>query len=241
MKLIYRSKRARLNTPQRAKLACSVYCIGLMAVTVARASTTETVLHNFAAPPHGANPVAGVNRDAAGNLYGTTQYGGASGAGVVYKLDTALHQSVLYSFTGGADGGYPRAGVIRDGAGNLYGTTYLGGASGAGVVYKLDTTLNEAVLYSFTGGLDGANPFAGVIRNPAGNLYGTTTYGGASGAGVVYRLDTTGHELVLHSFTGGDDGGYPESGVIPDATGALYGTTLFGGAENGGVVFKLTP
>jgi uncharacterized repeat protein (TIGR03803 family) len=108
---------------------------------------------------------------------------------VVYKLDTTGQETVLYSFTGGADGGYPYAGVIRDSAGNLYGTTsnYFG-AGGYGVVYKLDTAGNYTVLYTFTGGNDGGNPFAGVIRDSAGNLYGTTRYGGKEGGGVVFRV-----------------------------------------------------
>ena len=127
---------------------------------------------------------AGVIRDPAGNLYGTTSLGGTGGGGVVYELGT-----VLYSFTGGADGGGPN-GVIRDSAGNLYGTTTYGGTGypGWGVVYKLDTAGQETVLYSFTGGADGSKPQAGVIRDSAGNLYGTTNGGGKYGGGVVFKL-----------------------------------------------------
>src|ERR1022692_2405874 len=110
-------------------------------------------------------------------------------------------------------GAGPWAGVIRDSAGNLYGTTQNGGVSNKGVVYKVDTTGRETVFYSFTGGADGGDPWSGVIRGSAGNLYGTTQVGGTAGAGVVYKLDTTGHETVLYSFTGGftggPDGGYP--------------------------------
>jgi uncharacterized repeat protein (TIGR03803 family) len=205
------------------------------------AQTTEVVLHNFGALPGGANPYAGVIRDSAGNLYGTTSNGGAAGAGVVYEVDTTGHQTVLYSFTGGADGANPYAGVIRDSAGNLYGTTYNGGAAGAGVVYEVDTTGHQTVLYSFTGSADGANPYAGVIRDSAGNLYGTTYGGGAGGAGVVYKVDTTGHETVLHSFTGHTDGGSPYAGVIRDSAGNLYGTTYGGGPSPAfaGVVYKV--
>ena len=94
---------------------------------------------------------------------------------------------MLYSFTGGADGGRPYGGVIRDSAGNLYGTTYSGGAFGDGAVYKVDSSGNQTVLYSFKGS-DGANPLAGVIRDAAGNLYGTTSSGGARNAGVVFKL-----------------------------------------------------
>jgi uncharacterized repeat protein (TIGR03803 family) len=107
---------------------------------------------------------------------------------------------VLHSFTGGADGGYPLAGLIRDSAGNLYGTTQSAGISGAGVVFKLDTTGAETVLYGFTGGADGAYPVAGLLRDSAGNLYGTASGGGASGQGVVFQVDTTGTETVLYNF-----------------------------------------
>src|ERR1039458_557267 len=194
----------------------------------------ETVLCSFPAGADGENPYAGVIGDSAGNLYGTTQNGGTASAGVVYKLDTTGHETVLYSFTGGADGGQPAAGVIRDSAGNFYGTTYYGGTANAGVVYKLDTTGHETVLYSFTGGADGGQPAAGVIRDSAGNLYGTTYFCCTANAGVVYKLDTTGHETVLYSFTGGADGGQPAAGVIRDSAGNLYGTTYYGGTANAG-------
>src|ERR1035438_7834120 len=202
-------------------------------------AATEAVLHSFASPPRGASPFAGVIRDSAGNLYGTTTAGGASNSGVVYKVNTAGQETVLYSFTGGADGGLPFAGVIRDSAGNLYGTTYHGGASGAGVVFQANTGGQETVLYSFTGGADGGYPNAGVIRYSAGNLYGTTTAGGASNWGVVYKLDPAGNYTVLYSFTGGENGGGPYAGVIRDPAGNLYGTTSDGGAASVGVVYKL--
>jgi len=201
-------------------------------------TATETVLHNFQGPPHGENPVAGVIRDSAGNLYGTTQYGGTAGAGVVYKLDTAGHATVLHTFTG-ADGANPYAGLIRDSAGNFYGSTINGGAVGAGAVFKLDRAGHETVLYSFTGGADGSDADAGVIRDSTGNLYGTAQYGGTAGAGVVFKVDTTGAETVLYSFTGGADGANPRGGVIRDSAGNLYGTTYGGGTSGAGVVFKL--
>src|ERR1039458_8091731 len=198
----------------------------------------ETVLCSFPAGADGENPYAGVIGDSAGNLYGTTTSGGTANAGVEYKVESA-GETVLYSFTGGADGGYPIAGVIFDSAGNLYGTTYDGGAGKHGVVYKLDMAGRETVLYSFTGGADGGAPYAGVIRDPAGNFYGTTQNGGTANAGVVYKLGTTGHETVLYSFSGGADGGYPVAGVIRDSAGNLYGTTYYGGTANAGVVYKL--
>jgi uncharacterized repeat protein (TIGR03803 family) len=160
--------------------------------------------------------------------------------GVVYKLDPTGHQTVLHSFTGGADGGSPYAGVIRDAAGNLYGTTNLGGTANAGVVYKLDPTGHETVLHSFTGGADGGRPTAGVILDSAGNLYGTAYNGGTANAGVVYKLDPSGNETVLYSFTGRADGGFPSAGVIRDLAGNLYGTAD-GPIANLGVVYKLDP
>src|ERR1022692_3872096 len=209
--------------------ACALAVIG---IAPGQAPASEIVLHSFGCPPQGANPYAGVIRDSAGNIYGTAANGGAANKGVVFKLDTSGHQTVLYSFTGGADGGYPYAGVIRDSAGNLYGTTYYGGTANAGVVYKLDSTGQETVLYTFTAWPDGAYPQAGVIRDSAGNLYGTTYLRGTASAGVVYKLDTTGHETVLYSFTGGADGGAPYAGVIRDSAGNLFGTTSAGGKRS---------
>jgi uncharacterized repeat protein (TIGR03803 family) len=212
-------------------------------VGLAPAQVTETVVHNFMSPPKGANPFSSLIRDAAGNLYGTAATGGAENAGDVYKLETTGQLVVLYSFTGGSDGSGPRSGLIADSAGNLYGTTVYGGTWDAGVVFKLDAALQLTVLYSFTGGSDGAYPYAGLIRDSAGNLYGTTAYGGTgqinSGNGVVFMLNTTGQLTVLHTFTGAPDGVYPYSGLVGDSAGNLYGTTYFGGASNAGMVYKL--
>jgi uncharacterized repeat protein (TIGR03803 family) len=232
-------------------------------------SGKETVLHSFCPEypncPDGASPSAGVIQDAQENFYGTTAEGGNSGCfagygcGIVFKFSKAGKESVLHSFTGGADGATPYAGVILDAKGNLYGTTYYGGrgkcndgfGTGCGVVFKLGTTGKETVLHSFTGGTDGAYPDAGVIQDAMGNLYGTTKEGGdlsgcdGLGCGVVFKLSTAGKETVLHSFTGRTDGANPDAGVIQDAKGNLYGITPSGGdlsCGNGsgcGVVFKL--
>ena len=202
-------------------------------------SGNETVLYTFTGGADGGGPYGPLVRDSKGNLYGTTYQGGASNVGVVFKIDKSGNETVLYTFTGGADGGYPYGALILDSEGNLYGTTNGGGASGAGVVFKINTSGKEIVLYSFTGGNDGGYSTAGVIRDRAGNLYGTTSGGGASGAGVVFKVDPTGHETVLYSFTGGADGGSPGAGVIRDPAGNLYGTTAFGGTAELGVVFKL--
>ena len=200
----------------------------------------ETVLHSFTGGNDGGAPFANVICNSVGGIYGTTAFGGSSGAGVVYRVNGAGHQSVLYSFTGGNDGGNPFAGLIQDSASNLYGTTAFGGQAGAGVVFKLDTNGNETVLYSFTGGNDGAFPQAGVVLDSAGNLYGTTPFGGGSaGAGVVYKVDPTGQETVLYSFTGGVDGANPVAGVVRDSAGNLYGAASGGGPAGGGALFKL--
>src|ERR1017187_6084543 len=208
------------------------------------ASGQETVLYSFTGLADGCCPRAGVIRDSAGNLYGTTNRGGALsgcvfGCGVVYKLNASGRETVLHTFTGGADGGDPNAGVIRDSAGNLYGTTGGGGTAGKGGVLKGDTAGNETVLYGFTGGADGSDPNPSVIRDSAGNLYGTTIGGGTAGKGVAFKVDTSGNETVLYSFTGGADGANPWGGLFPDSAGNLYGTTDGGGAANAGVVFKL--
>jgi uncharacterized repeat protein (TIGR03803 family) len=215
-------------------------------------------------------PEGALIRDAAGNLYGTASQGGITtttdcldlGCGVVYRLNAAGQQTVLYRFTGTADGIQPMAGVIRDAAGNLYGTTAGGGSSQRGTVYKLDPAGHHAVLYSFSGGADGGNPQSRVIRDAAGNLHGTAMNGGVtnesicdgSGCGVIFKIDPSGHETVLYTFTGGSDGGLPQAGLIADLAGNLYGTTSEGGyvsppspcpispCPNGsGVLFRLDP
>jgi uncharacterized repeat protein (TIGR03803 family) len=210
----------------------------------------ETVLYRFTGLD-GANPSAGLIRDADGNLYGTTEYGGTAGYGTVFILNKTGKETVLYSFLGETDGGYP-AGLVRDAAGNLYGTTFYGGdinnsdcrgGNGCGVVFKIDTKDKETVLYTFTGGTDGGTPLAGLLRDAAGNLYGTTA-GGGIGCGVVFTLDNTNKETVLYSLQVCDPGrlaGGPDAGVIRDAAGNLYSTTVFGGPNSDGDVFKLDP
>ena len=153
------------------------------------------------------------------------------GYGVVFKVDAAGHETVLHSFTGGADGGNPYAGVIRDSAGNLYGTANGGGARARA---WCSSSIRPASIRCCTPSRAGpmaATPTEGVIRDSAGNLYGTTNGGGASNAGVVFKMDTSGNETVLYSFTGGADGGNPLAGVIRDSAGNLYGTTNGGGAR----------
>lgn len=182
------------------------------------------------------------------------------GYGTVFKLTPNPSgdwtETILYDFTGGDNGGHPYAGVILDAQGNLYGTTGLGGKDNVGVVFELKPSKgfwNITVLHSFTGGHDGGNPgYGSLAMDSTGNLYGTTAYGGLYEYGTVFELafsSTTGtwKETVLHSFSGGPDGGYPWSGLIFDAVGNLYGTAQFGGDLslcNGygcSVVFEVSP
>jgi uncharacterized repeat protein (TIGR03803 family) len=223
----------------------------------------ETVLHTFTGPPDGSQPSAGLVRDKAGNLYGVTFYGGESacgyGCGTVFKVDARGNETVLYAFTGGTDGGFPNGSLIRDASGNLYGVTAWGGDlssctgrgayNGCGVIFKLDTTGKETVLYAFKGITDGAYPDGGLLRDKSGNLYGATNMGGTIGCadnfgcGTIFKLDTNGHENVLYTFNAISHGVYPNGGLIMDRSGNLYGTTSSGGNPSCycGVVFKLTP
>jgi uncharacterized repeat protein (TIGR03803 family) len=212
----------------------------------------ETVLHNFTGSGGDGsypNDFGYLVRDAKGNLYGTAAGGGnltcnpPSGCGIVFKLDKTGKETVIYSFTSAAGG--PNAGLVRDTAGNFYGTTFGDCKNYFGTVFKLDTKGNETVLYAFSGGNDGACPLDNLVLDAAGNIYGVTPYGGASGFGTsgygtVFKLDKTGAESVLYSFTGGSDGASPSGGLILDKAGTLYGTTVLGGSGGAGTVFKVT-
>jgi uncharacterized repeat protein (TIGR03803 family) len=213
------------------------------------------VFITFQEGPSGGEPDAGLTRDSAGNLYGTTVFGGNQscqsyfdfGCGVVFKIDPSGTESVVDAFPppGGTDGRYPEARVILDRNNNIYGTTPAGGnescasggsGGGCGTVFKIDRAGSESVLYSFNGGKDGESPDAGVARDSAGNLYGTTYRGGGSGCrdsfgdgcGVVYKLSEDGVETVLHRFAG-SDGGAPVADLLLDQAGNAYGTTEYGG------------
>jgi uncharacterized repeat protein (TIGR03803 family) len=276
---------------KRTSIAALVFAVvlgpGAGAIESAQAQAF-TLLHTFAGAPDGAFP-SGLVEDAAGNLYGTTTQGGVTaglcasagvdglmGCGTVFKLDPTGAETVLYRFTGGSDGEFPTAALVRDAAGNLYGTTNT-------AVFKLDAAGTFTVLHSpgatadlvmdAAGNLYGTtsegifklDPAAGtftVLDSTAGsgaplaldavdNLYGTTSHGGTFGMGTVFKLDTAGTYTVLYNFSGLADGGVPLAGLVPDAAGNLYGTASIGGALNClggqhnaiscGIVFKLDP
>ena len=297
-------------------------------VAQARPASDFKVLHAFAGVPDGAIPNGPLIQDAEGNLYGVTQQGGANncdpgsfeGCGVVFKIDKNNNETILYAFSGGADGALPESGVISDSSGNLYGTTEAGGdyscpqssfGIGCGVVFKLTPGKKgwkESVLHTFKGGSDGARSSAGLtfdasgnlygvtllggdvtncnppsgcgvvfkltpgkngweesilhrissetdgwaslstlIRDEHGNLYNTASQGGIDSVGTVYKVSKAGTVAVLHTFTGETDGGVPETSLIFDAKGSLYGSTYEGGNLSDcdgygcGVVFKLAP
>ena len=222
-------------------LALAALLIPSQAATRSKRPATFTLLHSFTAGKDGAYPYTGLIADGLGNYYGTTQSGGSSNSGVVFKIHTSGKETILHSFGGQGDGAYPFAALTRDATGNLYGTTAYGGSSGNGVVFKVSKTGAETVLYNFAGGTsDGCNPFGAVIRDTAGNLYGTTEFCGAAGYGTVFEVDTKGSETVLHSFTG-TDGAHPLwTSLRMDASGNLYGVTDEGGASNIGVVYELS-
>jgi uncharacterized repeat protein (TIGR03803 family) len=236
----------------------------------AHASNGIDVLHTFSGGNDGSYPYAGLVSDAAGNIYGTTQIGGAYGAGTVFKLSPSSNGkwefSVLYTFTGGVDGGNPLGSLVFDPAGHAYSTVSSGGANGLGGVFELappaqndaGKAWREKVLYSFEGGSDGAIPFGNVLFDAAGNLWGTTSIGGTAhigcppikGCGTIYALTPTGDggwkERIVHRFSDAfKDGSIPRAGLVADAAGNLYGTTYEGGdtlACNGdgcGMVYEL--
>jgi uncharacterized repeat protein (TIGR03803 family) len=212
---------------------------------------TETVLYDFQSNgKDGLYPGAPVVADAAGNLYGTTTGGGNGTCGNGYGCGTVFEgATVLHAFTAaGGDGYIPESGLILDQSGNLYGTTYEGGGgsgcngNGCGTVFRLSPSRRETVLHTFVGGTDGSGPEASLMMDQAGNLFGTTSGGGAYSAGIVFKLAPDGTETVLHSFGGEGDGKYPQSRVIADRAGNLYGTTYTGGGGvDCGTVFKLAP
>ncbi len=211
---------------------------------------TETVLHKFRGQPEGIYPFASVIFDKAGNLYGTTEEGGAYnssclyGCGTVYELTAAGKMKVLYSFQGQSkDALFPDANLTIDKAGNLYGVSEFGGLYNSGAVFELSPTKVEKILYNFgSQSGDGTDPLSGVIFDKKGNLYGATFSGGLYGHGTVFELSPTGVEKILYNFGGqSSDGSEPYGNLVFDKQGNLYGSTYAGGLYGQGTVFELSP
>ncbi len=245
MGLVLRSRLMRVEGTALVLLAC------VFAMVVPGWAERESVLYSFSGGSDGAHPMTSLITDGAGNFYGTASYGGlfqgsecsAEGCGVVFKLSRESGEwmeTVIYTFTGGADGAAPFAGVKLDAAGNLYGTTAGGGSFqgsdcedfGCGVVFELSPNgaggWTESVLHSFLGGKDGLAPYGPLTFDAQGNLYGTAPMGGYYGAGEIYKLSPANggwKYSVVHAFTGRRDGGFPSAGVALDADGNIFAST----------------
>jgi uncharacterized repeat protein (TIGR03803 family) len=269
-------------------------------------SWTQSVIHTFTGGADGAGPGAGLTLDDKGNVYGMAPTGGANGAGTIFRIHpvkggkwnfAVIHAftgtdgiggsagrlvfrgkhlygaataggangdgdvyrltrtktgewsfETLYSFLGTPDAGFPYGGLTFDALGNLYGTTYYDGANDLGAVYELSPargTWKERVLYSFAGGADGAGSIANTNFDAAGNLYGTTSEGGADNDGTIFRLVPGAHhkwsESVVHSFAGAPDGEYAYNGMVSDGAGNFYGATVHGGDGDDGAIYEFTP
>jgi len=248
---------SNLKTRAAAITLLAVFATAVL-LSTAHAQTL-TVLHTFTDGADGYEPFAGVTLDQQGRIYGTTYSGGSHGAGVVFRLvrgGQGWTLSPIYSFgSQDHDGSAPYSRVVFGPGGLLYGTTLYGGAENSGTVFSLQPPATacknalcpwtETILYSFSGGADGAGPqFGDLVFDQAGNIYGTTSAGGSSGGGVVFKLARSGggwNESVLWNFTSGSDGSYPIGGLIFDNAGNLYGATTFGGSGGYGTLYELSP
>lgn len=240
------SSRSNHSGSERRYFAGIAMAVVLSASILIRYSAevqTETVLYSFkGAPADAGYPSSGVILDASADIYGTSRQGGPVNVGTVFGI-SKHGEKVLRNFSG-VDGEIPLAGLLRDATGNLYGTTTGGGTAGWGTVFKISASGKWFLLHSFAGPpTDGGYPLSGLILDAKGNLSGTTELGGAKKVGTVFRLDPTGKESVVHSFTGGAlgeaDGANPRGGLLLDGASNLYGTTMGGGAQNAGTVFKI--
>ena len=240
--------------------------LALLLVCAASLPAQISALYTFTGKPDGSKPEGRLIVDSAGNFYGTTSSGGAYNRGSIYELPAGGGETVLYSFTGGADGESPMGNLLIDKDGNLFGTTTGGGNPtncfthlGCGTIFKLTAKGTLVTLYKFTGQSDGALPMAGLIRDADGTFYGTAAIGGTvdgvclkggsdPGCGVVFKFKLPNTHTVLHTFTGAPDGLQPLAPLTRDSAGNLYGTTIQGGnytSDNAcshlgcGVVFKI--
>lgn len=205
------------------------------------ATGTESVLHSFGNGTDGLIPSGGLIQDSKGNSYGVTVSGGTHGWGTLFKITSAGKETILYNFTLAAAS--PEGTLLLDQHGNLYGTTVSGGKYSFGTVYEYSAAGRFHVIYNFCPQAhcpDGSQPNAGLVQDSAGNLYGTTLNGGTNLQGTVFKVTLAGTETVLHSFgLAGGDGYLPIAGLVSDGSGNFYGTTLYGGANRAGTIFKV--
>lgn len=208
--------------------------------TVFRLATNDnvTTLFSFIGGINGASPYAALTLARNGSFYGTTE-GGTNDNGTVFQVATNGALTSLYPFTGGLGGANPYAALTPGPDGNFYGTTESGGGLGAGTVFRVATNGGVAPIYSFTGGNDGANPYAALALGPNGNFYGVASAGGSSGKGTIFQVTTNGVVTPLYSFTGGNDGANPHA-LMLGLYGNFYGTTSKGGSSGNGTVFRVT-
>lgn len=235
-----------LGLRHRAGSASSAFALLSACLLSSAPAAAFSILHTFTGgASDGAGPQAGLISDGADTLYGTTYGGGSANLGTVFKMKTdGTGFAILHSFAGGAsDGTNPYAALTWDSTDNVYGATYGGGSSDGGIIFKMKTDgTGFTILHSFGGGAsDGKNPMAAPLLDSAGNLYGTTRFGGSANQGTVFTLKTDGSAFtLLHGFGGyPSDGGQPVTELILDSAGKLYGTTWFGGSANEGTVFTL--
>src|SRR5215475_12288748 len=230
----------------------SVICAAMLLATAAWAANSTKLIYSFGGASDGEYTDTELVMDSTGNLYGSSVQGGTFGGGTVFQITPAGVHTVLYNFTGGADGGEPYKGVTLDSHGNLYGTAVTGGGGGCeggcGVLYKLTktgSTWTQSVIHTFTGGTDGSGPGSPVAIDKQGNIYGTTPTGGANGVGVVYQMKPNGSGWtfkVIHAFTGGTDGSGGSAGrFFIDTAGNLFNVCTTGGAQGFGVVYEISP
>ncbi len=201
------------------------------------------VLYNFQGKADGASPQGPLVRDAAGNIFGAAAEKGAHNAGTIFKLAPDGTLTELHSFTGARDGKTPQGGLLLDSAGNLFGSAFGGGDTGNGTIFQVSKNGGFRRLHSFSGAVDGTNPNGALIRDSDGNIFGAAQLGGTFSLGTVFKLTPAGQLIVLHNFTGDEDGATPFSGLLRDAAGNLFGTAEqnFLIDQRGGTVFKITP
>lgn len=235
-----RESRGSRAVTQTALPACFFLLCILLTAALHAQTYQEKILYSFDTKSGDAvDPTSAVIVDSAGNVYGTTFAGGLHYEGAVFRVNQQGQETILYSFTGGADGALPQTGLLLA-AGTLYGSTTSGGAFNHGAVFEISGVGKEKVLYSFQGGSDGSGPSGTLARDAGGNLYGTTSSGGKFNSGTVFKIAPDGTESILHSFGSGSDGMQPSTGLIQDPAGDLYGTTTAGGVVGWGTVFRVS-